>query len=146
MATISRKVYTTALTSILTTELNSLATATATVASSTVDNSTNLDLYMDLLLQVTFGTAPTANTTCDLYIQPSLDNTTFADTVVAATPAKNLLIGSFYVRNVNTAQAMTLNNILIPQYFKLVLINNTGQTMAATSNTLKYRTYSLQSV
>lgn len=146
MATISRKAYTTSLTSILTTELNSLATATNSAASSTVDNSTNLDLYADFLLQVTWGTNPTAGNSCDLYLIPSPDNTTFADGGGAVNPAKNLLVGSFYVRAVTTAQAMTLFNVLIPQYFKLVLINNTGQAMAATGNTLKYRTYSLQSV
>ncbi len=146
MATIGRKAYSQALTTILSTELNSLANGSNSAASTAVDNSSNLDLYADFLLTVTFGTAPSAGTTCDLYVMPSLDGTTYADGGSSVIPAKNLYVGSFYVRNVTTAQVMALNNILIPQYFKLVIVNNTGQTMAASGNTLKYRTFSLQSV
>lgn len=111
-----------------------------------MDNSTNLDLYVDLLLQVTWGSAPTAGNSCDLYLIPSPDNTTYADGGGAVAPAKNLYVGSFYVRAVTSAQAMTLNNVLIPQYYKLVLLNNSGQAMPASGSTLKYRQYSLQSV
>ena len=146
---IKRKSYTQAgtPTQALSTELNSLATATASSASAAQDNSTNLDLYADFVLSVTFGTAPTANNTVDLYLLPSFDGgTTYADAVVATAAAKNMLIGSFYVRNVNTLQVMTISNVPIPEKFKVMVVNNTGQTMAASANTLKYQSWHLQSV
>lgn len=150
MATnIKRNSYTQAGTpaSALTTELNSLATATASAAGTAQDNSTNLDLYADFVLSVTFGVAPTANTTVDLYLLPSIDGgTTYADAVVAATPAKSMLVGSFYCRNVATAQVMTLANVPIPEKFKMMVVNNSGQAMAASGNTLKYQSWHLQAV
>ncbi len=149
MADIKRKSYTQAGTPVtaLDTQLNSLATATASAAGSAQDNSTNLDLYADFVLSVTFGTNPTANATVDLYILPSVDGgTNYADAVVAATPAKNMLAGSFYVRAVTTAQVITITNVPIPEKFKVMVINNTGQSMAASGNTLKYQSWHLQSV
>lgn len=146
MATIGRKAYTQALATGLSTELNALANATYSAASATIDNSTNLDLYIDLLLSVTYGTAPSAGGTVDLYVVPSLDNTTFADGGGSTAPAHALLVGSFELRAVTTAQNIVLRDIPLPQYAKLVAYNNAGQAMAATGNTVKYRTYSMQSV
>lgn len=145
MATISRKAYTQALTSGLASELNSLASGSYSAASAAIDNHTNLDLYVDFLLTVTFGTAPTAGKTVDLYLIPSPDGTTYADGGGAVAPASALKVGSFQVRAVTTAQEMALFNILIPQYFKLVALNNTDQAMASSGNTVQYRTFSLQS-
>lgn len=148
MSDIKRKGYTQAgtPTSALTTELNSLATATASALGPAQDNSSNLDLYADFVLSVTFGTNPTANSTVDLYLLPAVDGTNYADAVVAATPAKNMLVGSFYVRAVTTAQLIAITNVPIPEKFKMMVINNTGQTMAASANTVKYQSWHLQSV
>lgn len=152
MANIKRSAYTQVLTSALTTELNSLANNAGSAASATIDNSTNLDLFIDLLLTVTFGVAPTASTTVDVYMIPSPDNTTFGDYTSGASPfaPKALLVGSFEIRAVTTAQNITLEGIggpgggPLPAFFKLAVINNaTGQAMAASGNTLKYRTYNL---
>lgn len=146
MATIGRKAYTQALTNGLSAEFNALANASYTAAGSTIDNSTNLDLYADFLLQVTFGSAPTAGSTVDLYLVPSPDNTTFADGGGAVAPASALKVGSFQLRAVTTAQAVVIFNVLIPQYFKLVAFNGSGQAFPASGSTVKYRTFSLQSV
>lgn len=148
MATIGRKAYTQALTTILSTEFNSLASGSSTAASSAVDNSTNLDLYIDLLGQVTFGTAPTASGTLDVYLLPSLDNTTFEDAKTGASPfvAKAMYLGAMELQAIVTAQAKTLTWGPLPQYFKLVVVNNSGTAFPASGSTLKYRTFSLQSV
>ena len=149
MANIKRNGYTQAGTpaSALSTELNSLATATASAAGTAQDNSSNLDLFADFMLAVTFGTAPTAGSSVDLYILPSVDGgTTYSDTPAATSPPKELLAGSFYVRAVTSAQEIALPNVSIPEKFKCCLINNAGQTMAASGNTLKYQSWHLQSV
>jgi hypothetical protein len=149
MADIKRKGYTQAgtPTSALTTELNSLATATATAAGPAQDNSSNLDLYADFVLSVTFGTNPTAGATVDLYLLPSVDGgTNYADAVVAATPARNMLVGSFYCRAVTTAQIMTVTNVPIPEKFKMMVVNNSGQSFPASGSTVKYQSWHLQAV
>lgn len=146
MATISRKAYTQALATALSTELNSLVSGSATAASAAIDNSTNLDLFIDLILNVTYGTNPTAGSTVDIYILPSLDNSTYTDGGGATAVPKSFLVASLELRAVTTAQNIVATGIPIPQYFKLVAINNGGQTMAASGNTVKYRTYSMQSV
>ena len=149
MAEIKRKSYTQAGTpaSALTTELNSLATATASAAGPAQDNSTNLDIYADFVLSVTFGSAPTAGNTVDLYILPSVDGgTNYSDAPVAATPPKELFAGSFYVRAVTTAQVIMLANVLIPEKWKACLVNNSGQAFPASGSTLKYQSYHFQSV
>ena len=143
--TIQRKAYTTSLTTGLSTELNSLANAAYSAASAAIDNSTNLDLFADLILSVTYGTAPSAGGTVDLYLIPSLDNTTYGDGGGAVAPPSTYFVGSFPLRAVTTAQNIELLNIPLPQYYKLVAFNNAGQAMPASGSTIKYRQYSLQS-
>jgi hypothetical protein len=149
MADIRRKAYTQAgtPTSALTTELNSLANAAATAAGPAQDNTTNKDLYADFFLNVTFGSAPTAGATVDLYMLPSIDNgTSYADAVVAATPARGMLVGSFSCRAVTSAQVMTISNVPIGEKFKMQVVNNSGQAFPASGSTVKYQSWKLEAV
>jgi hypothetical protein len=149
MADIRRKAYTQAgtPTSALTTELNSLANAAATAAGTAQDNSTNKDLWAIFVLSVTFGTAPTAGATVDLYILPSADGgTNYADAVVAATPARGMLVGSFSCRAVTTAQVMIIDNVPIPEKFKMQVVNNSGQAFPASGSTVKYQSWKMEAV
>lgn len=124
-----------------------MATATASSAGTAQDNSSNLDLYADFVLSVTFGSAPTAGDTCDLYLLPSVDGgTNYSDAAVAATPPKELFAGSFYLRAVTTAQVVVLANVQIPEKWKACLVNNSGQSFPASGSTLKYQSWHLQSV
>ena len=52
MAATKHKAYSAAIASALTTELNTLANGSASSASAAIDNTTNLDLFMDLTLTV----------------------------------------------------------------------------------------------
>lgn len=135
--------YTQTAVSALTTELNSLATAAYSAASAAQDNTTNLDFWADFELNVTFGTNPTAGTSVDLYIVSSLDGTNYGDGGGAVAPPYTSYVGPFPVRAVTTAQRIELRGIQLPEgLWKAVVLNNgTGQAMAASGNTLLYRSY-----
>lgn len=128
--------------SALTTELNSLASATRSAASASIDNTPatggNYEL-MDVELNVTYGTNPSAGGYVALYLLPSLDGTNFADGAAATAPQKALLIGVFELRASTSAQRLALTRIpLPPRKFELLVDNQAGQAMAASGNTVKY--------
>jgi hypothetical protein len=133
---------TSGLISILTTELNALAN-NAGVVTAVVENSTSLDQYADFELVVTYGTAPTADTTVDLYIVRTIDGTNYEDaTATRPTPE---FVGSFVLDNVTTAQRKIVRGVMLPPIsFKLLIVNKAGQAMAATGNTLRGDFYNQQ--
>lgn len=131
-----------AATSILTTELNSLANAAYSNASAAIDNTVQLCFWMDLELQVTYGTGPTVNLPVEIYLLPSLDGTNYPDGGGAVAPATNLYVGSFILAAVTTAQRLAVTGIPVPpSKFKLVARNGADQTMAASGNIVRYTLY-----
>lgn len=127
-------------TTLLSTELNALASGSRTNASSAVDNdnASNRYLFAAFELAVTFSSTPLSGKTVDLYILPSIDGTNYADGSSSVNPSSAQYAGSFPVRAVATAQRLLLYNVALPPTdFKVLLINNAGQTMAASGNTLK---------
>lgn len=128
----------------LTTELNSLGSGTATGVGTEYDNSSNLYMFADFELNVTFGTGPTANTTVDLYIIPALDGTNY-DTGDSTHVPPNGGIGSFMVFNSTSAQKLVLRGVMIPPCkFKLIAVNQTNQSFPASGSTVKMLPYGEQ--
>jgi hypothetical protein len=137
-------------TNALSTELNSLADAGRQI-SSAIDNSSNLDLYMDLELAVQYtSSAPTAGQkVAEVYLVPTTDGTNYAEGSTSITPQQALLVATFESRNGSTSAVERLASLGIPipvGSFKLELVNTSGKTYASSGNTLKYRTYKLQAV
>lgn len=147
MATIQLKQYRGA-SSVMTTELNSLAASTGKAISSAIDNTTNLDLFDDLELAVTFGTAPTAGTVIEVYLLPSIDGgTTYPDGSTSVLPQASLFVGGFAVRAVTTAQVLTLRGVALPPgWYKYLLQNTTNRAFPASGSVLERNPYQLQSV
>jgi hypothetical protein len=135
-------------TSILTTELNALASGTGKAISAAVDNSANLDLFDDLQLSVTFAVAPTVGSVVEVYVLPSIDGgTDYADGSTSILPQSGLYVGGFAVRAVTTAQKMVLRGVALPPgQFKYFVQNTTNQAFPATGSTLERNPYQLQSV
>lgn len=144
MAVTSHKAYTAAIASVLTTELNSLATATNTAASAAIDNTSALDLYVDLTLTIaTMGVARSAGATVNVYITPALDGTNYDD--VNETTAE--LVAVFALDAATTARQLTRRDIPVPPgLYKYFARNATGQTLAASANILEHRFHSVQTV
>lgn len=85
----------------------------------------------EFALSVTFGTAPTENTTIDLYARElNFDSTNDAQAV--ETTYKPRYICGFMVNNVTTAQYINMRVSRVPRDAAYVLHNNgTGQTFSA---------------
>lgn len=144
MATIELSAYGTIATA-LSTELNSLASGSSAITAA-LDNGTDKSIWDDLELVVTFGTAPALNAPVEVYLVPSVDGTNYGDGSSTVLPSPNLLVGTFLVRAVTTAQRVAIRKVeLPPGLFKYLVRNQAGQAFAASGNTLKRRPYEMSS-
>lgn len=131
-------------TQLLSTELNALANTSAVAQSTGTNaaydngNSSNRYFWADFELRVTFGSAPTALNSIDLYIVPlSSDGTNFVDCIVTSLNPK-LYVDSWLVRSVTTAQVLLIRQVVLPaEKFIIVLANNSAQAFPATGSTVK---------
>ena len=134
--------------SLMTTELNSLTT-TGNATSVEIDNSTNLELYGIFELKITYGTNPTAGSTISIYFLIAPDGTNYG----TGTTLGVQYIGSFVLAAATSAQYLHIGANLAgpiplpPTKFKVYLkADTTGQTAAASGNTLKLFAYNSQAV
>ena len=147
----SIKLEAAAISTIATTELNSLANNAGALGAE-YDNATNLYLFGLFELNVTFGSAPTAGNTVDLYLIPAPDGTNYDDAVTGASgqAPSPAYVGSFPLRAVTTAQKVPLGLGLAlvnlpPTKFKTFLLNKSGQAFPASGSTVKMIAYRYQS-
>ena len=147
----------TAVQTLMTTELNSLATATLVVSSTTsgnqasgvYDNTAALDLYADFQLGLEYGgAAPAAGTkVAELYLLPTVDGTNYATTDASNQPQMATLVATFESRAGSTSAfeyLVAMGIPLPPQKCKWVVKNTSGHALAASGNTLKMQPYQLQ--
>jgi len=130
---------------LMSTELNSLANNTTAAASGDFDNSTNLNPWGLFELVCEYGVAPTANTVIGLWLISKIDGTNYED-YSAIEPARSPDV-MFRVRAVTTAQRITVRGMLRPG-LQLPVARNlaTGQTLAASGNTIKVLPYTFEGV
>lgn len=131
---------------IMSTELNSIANGNAILATTALDNSSNLDLFADFSVHLASLT-PTGVPFVALFLYPlNDDGSTYGDgrfgASASGTPPGNYYIGSVPVVATVGAQNGTIRGVIIPPgSFKLVLWNQTGPALASSGNTVKWRTY-----
>ena len=142
------------LTTLASTELNSLANAAGALGVA-YDNTTNLLPFGMFELTVTFGSAPTAGKTVDLYIVPTINGTNYSTNVTGASgyAQSTSYVGSFPLQAVTTLQRLNVGGIgfrgtlfLPPTKFKAFILNSSGQAFPASGSTLKLLPYQRQSV
>jgi len=133
-------------TDLLTTELNSLGAGSASTLGGAHDNQTNKDRWASFVLDVTYGVAPTAGGTIDLYLIPRVDLTNFADSTVPIQLA--MLAATFTVRNVTAQRVVGRGFVdggmiiqLPPLQFKAIVINNSDQAFPASGSTVGMTTF-----
>lgn len=131
------------LTSVLTTELNSLGNNTASSASSAIANQTNLDIFVDV--EVNLGSlSPSAGAYVAIYVLLAVDGSNYpaqSDADLRLT-ASQLLCVIPVGTTASTAQRVAARNILLPPgSFKVKLDNQTGVSLAASGNTVKFNAY-----
>ena len=134
----------------LSTDLNSLADSTSdttgfSALSAEIPNETDLYQYINIELVVAAqGAARSAGGFVAVYISYALDGADYGDD---SNKAFAELLTVFQLDAATTARQITKVNIPIPPIdFKLYVLNDTGQALAATLNTLKYRRHNEQGV
>jgi len=122
---------------VLTTELNALANNGRSAAGTEIDNGTNKDVFGQLELQVTFGTAPTAGGFVEIYMVNALDGTNYEDGSNTVDPGTHKLVDRIPVRAVTTAQRLNGRMLTLePTKTKFLLVNGSGQAFPASGSTL----------
>ncbi len=139
------KGYTAAISSRLTTELNSLADGSVCALSGGIDNTSNLDAFADFQLDLASLTITSTTAFVTLYLVPTVDGTNYPDFATGAVGNYHgqYAVGSFLVRNVSatTARAMLTGVPIPPGNFKVGVRNGVGAAFAASGSTLGSRTY-----
>jgi len=121
-------------TNALTTELNSLADAAESALGTEIDNTTNRDMYMDLNVVLASLAAATAPFIV-VKVYTSVDGTNYEDGDAA--PSYSMQVDA-----ATSAKRGSIRGILLsPGKHKLTLTNECNVALAATGNTVKYRTY-----
>jgi hypothetical protein len=143
MATTKHAAYTSAIASVLTTDLNSIANAAISAASSALDNSTNLDLYDDLTFTIaTQGGARSAGATVSVLMVQAVDGTNYDDVEVTC----GQVVAVFPLDAATTARQVSVRDVPIPPgLFKYFIRNGTGQAFASSGNILERRPHSIES-
>ncbi len=132
--------------SLMTTELNSIASGNAILGGTSVTNGTALDLFCDFSL-VLASAAFVAPNFIGIYLYPLNDDaSTYGDgrfgSSAAGPPSSNYAVGSIGLVAATQAQTGTLSRVVMPPgTWKPVLYNQGGVALASSANTLKYRTY-----
>ena len=131
---------------LLSTELNSLA-SNARAIGSAIDPTTDRYIFGDLELNVTFGSAPAADTTyIELYFVRTVDGTNYADGSSSLAPKPPLLVAVFALDN-QTANRKVVPEVTIPPtLYKALLINKSGLSFPASGSTVKLLPYSSRGV
>jgi len=134
----------TGLTTVLSTGLNSLANNTMSAASSTYDNSANLDLYVDIEV-VLASLSPAAGAFVAIYVWEAVDGSNFpaqSDADLRLTSSQ-LLVAIPIGTTAATAQRVVARNILLPPAkIQFKLDNQAGVALGASGNTVKVLPYS----
>ncbi len=129
--------------------LNSLVNTNACVISTDIDNSSNLDLLIDISISLGSIT-PTGTPYLALYLYPlNQDTSTYGDgrfgSSAAGPPPSPYWIGNIPLVTSAGVQVGSIEGVVLPRgNFKIVACNVSGVTLASSSNTAKYRTTNRQ--
>jgi hypothetical protein len=136
---------------LLDTAMNSLTNNSLAISAAITVSDTGY-ILADITFVFTFGTNPTVNTGFSIWFLRETDGTNYEDGdgtfggSANTTPARlpDVVIP---VRAVTTAQRVVKQVVLPPGPFKCLVKNDgTGQTLAASGNTLKIKAFTYQGV
>jgi hypothetical protein len=126
--------------------LNGLADQ-ARLVSSTIDNSSNLDLFADFELTVKYNSLPAINGVLNIYVIPIIGSITPTGGTGSTIPQNSTYAGFFHSKSPSTsiAERLILTRISIPpNTFKIAVYNTSGTIFSSTGCSLGMRTYKLQ--
>lgn len=131
----------------LSTEMNGLPHTGIAVSNSAFDNSANRDFHCLVQMVVALASPPSTGGTVDVYAIPTIDGTNYdigAGGVFA--PSDALLLATFQPPQAASSRMTHRAEILTPGLYKIVAVNRTTATMAASGNTVSIRPFSDESV
>ena len=133
--------------SVMGTELNSLASGSMATSAAAYDNTSNLDIYVDIeVLLAAFSPVTTTPPYVTLFVQESVDGTNFPAQSAAdmRLTSSQLLVTIPIGEAASTAQRVVARQVQIPPAkFNVLLDNQTGTTFAASGNTVRFLPYNL---
>ncbi len=126
--------------------LNSIASGNGILSDLAIANGTALDRYMDISFNLASAAFTGTGINLSFHIYPlNKDGSTYGDSkfgTSAAGPCAYPPCAVIPLVAATQAQTGSATGIVIPPgTFKLVLINNGGVALAASGNTVQYRTY-----
>lgn len=147
MATVLKQNTYDTIISVMTTELNSLASAGYAISAAMGADATAQALYGDIET-VLASLNPTGTPTIDYWFDKSADGTNYEDPGSAAAPPGTAFVGSAPTTTGSAAKRPGIipNVPLPPGLFKVIAQNNTNVSLGASGNTTKIRPHNLQSV
>ena len=128
---------------------NSLTNGSMSSASSTYDNTGNLDLHCDIELVLAFGSAPAAGGIFNLYLLESVDGTNFPSPSAADLRVMTTMMFLPIPIGVATSQRISASNPqggglwLPPTKFQFMIDNQCSVSTSASGNTVKLLPYSM---
>lgn len=122
--------------------------------SAAIDNSTSLGTHMDLEIVLgSFNVSAATNPAMWVYMITSADGTNYDDSDESTTeslkPPFDQLAAIMEMREGSGAETKRITKTQIPvppRKFKLLLVNRSGVTLAASGSTFKYSLYNLNNV
>tara|TARA_Y100001949_G_C15844002_1_gene267562 strand:- start:255 stop:701 length:447 start_codon:yes stop_codon:yes gene_type:complete len=135
-----------AIVSYLTTELNSLADG-ANVLGAKIDNVADgeNEMFVNLELNLASTSSRDADARIEIYILYSVDDTNFDMGSASVDPRPESLLTVLSLDAATTARYRTAVNLPIQPFdFKLLVMNEIGQSFFGSGSTLKYRLHSAE--
>lgn len=130
----------------LTTELNALANGGFAAPSSGYDNTSNLDEWAEVHVHLA-TLNPTTGAYLQLFLQESIDGTTFEDAPSATNPGYGMSVATESVATGSGTKEIKLGPFRLPPgKFKMNLKNATNVALGASGNTAKLFTFNEQGV
>ena len=146
MANITKLIAGTAITTVMSADLNALGNGSSVLSTTVVDNSTNLDLVNNWELVITSTSSMTANTVMSMWLVVSIDGTNYAEGTSANAAQPSMWWGDFEIpRAANSFRLALVGGkscplFLPPLKFKPLIKNGSGQALLSV-NTLKLITH-----
>ena len=136
------------ITTVLSTELNGLTDGAVAISGNLSNDAATTERLIKAMAEIyiaTQGTARSAGASVTLFLIPTTDGTNYGDT--DGDCVNNYIVGVYPLDGGSTAARYISGSIaLLPTDYRIGLRNDTGQTLAATGNTVKLREYSVEDV
>lgn len=121
---------------VLTTELNSLGNGSYSSAGGAYDNTSNLDQYMALEINLA-SLNPTTGAYIQIFMVQSLGGTNYEDAASSTQPGYHQLVATVPVATGSATKCIATKTFVVPPgKFKFVLLNKTNVSLGASGNTV----------